>query len=364
MGVLPGTRARLKPALFFVAFAAVLPLASGCGDKPVASVNGQKLTDREFYQLCETATEINPQRGTVGMQVLAQWIRNSLLAQEAKKQNVYPSDAELNARVDTYRKQAAFAGANFEDQLRQQGVSLESFKRQILNGMISENLVCKGVTVSDEEVRKEFEKQQKQMTQPEQIEISQITVDSEPKMKQVRSDLGANTQFALVASTHSKDPFAQQGGKVPFPLGAQGMPPGGPVDKKVIDAAFRLKEGQVGDPVKVGANWVFARLDKRIAEKKPNFDDVRDLMRSVMRQQKAQANGQAMEVQRALVATFQKANVEVTRPEYQVILNQIKLAAPGAGGAPSQPMAAEGHEGHDHGPAGGEAAPPPPPPGG
>src|SRR5687768_18261730 len=100
MGPVPGARQPQRPALFFVALSAsaVLfsaPLISGCSSKPVAKVNGQALSDKEFHELCETTTQMRPGAGTVGMQVLAQWVQSTTLEQEAKKLKVYPSDAEL-----------------------------------------------------------------------------------------------------------------------------------------------------------------------------------------------------------------------------------------------------------------------------
>lgn len=361
MGLFLGARGAVA-ARFFCAAAAAALLTAGCKPKPVAMVNGTELSEKEFLHMCETTTQVGPQRGTVGMQVLVQWIRNALMAQEARKQSVYPSDQELTARVDSIRKNAAFAGVNFEDNLRQQGMTLESFKQDLLQDLINENLVCKGINPTDEECRKRFEDQRSQFTQPEQVRISQITVDSDAKMRQVKNELGPTTQFALVAQTHSKDPFAQSGGVVPFPLGRAGMPAGGPVSKEAVAAAFKLKPGEISDPVKVGANWVFVKLEEKIPEKRPAFEDIKELIRSTLRREKSQSSGQAGQIQQQIVQSFQQAKVEILRPEYQSITQQIQ-AARGSPGSAAAPMAADGHEGHNHAQPGGGTSTPPPPPG-
>lgn len=391
MGSLPGAPARRKAGLFFCGLTAATLLASslfltGCKPKPVASVNGQSLGEEEFHKLCETATQIQPQAGTVGMQTLVKWLRNTIMAQEAKKQGVYPSDAELNARVDAVRKNAQFAGASFEEELRRQGLTLEAFKREMLADMISENLMTKGVTVSDEEVRKRYEEQKSTFQIPEQVQISQITVASENDMKKVRNELGPTAQFSVVANTYSKDPFAQSGGRVPMPLSRQGMP-GGPVPKEAVDAAFKLQPGQVSDPIKSGANWVFVKLEEKIPAKEPKFEDIRELMRSAIKRERAQGGGQAQQLQQQLFNSFRQAKVEVFRPEYKSLVDQIQAqagggapAGPGGPGGPPPGAGADGHgphDGHDHGPADGHGpgdghdhgapgagAPPPPPPGG
>jgi parvulin-like peptidyl-prolyl isomerase len=250
-----------QAALFFAAVAASAGLMSGC-TKPVAQVNGTSLSEAEFLKLCESATRVSPQQGTVGMQVMQQWIGATLMGQEAKKLGVYPSEEELNKRVEEARRQASYGGMNLEDELKKQGRDLAAFKRELLNNMVSQNVLFQGVTVSDEEVRKAYDQQKKNFTQPETVEISQITLDSEKAKNDAVADLAANAQFANVATTRSKDQFAQQGGRVPLPLPKQ-IGPGLPVAQEVVNAAFKLQPGQVSDPVKVGATWVIVRLEKK-----------------------------------------------------------------------------------------------------
>ncbi len=340
MGPLSGVRARKTPAPVFVALAAAVLSASllaGCGSKPVATVNGVSLSEQEFHKLTEGAINVTPQAGTVGMQVLSQWIGNTLLAQEAKRQNVYPSDAELTARIDAIRKRTAFQGGDLEQQLQQQGRSFADFKQEILNDMIRENVMFRGVEVSEAEIQKAFEQGKSQFGMPEAVRLSQITVDSPAKLKEARNDLAGNADFALVAQSHSKDPFAQAGGKVPQPVPRQ-VPPGGPVDPRVVETAYKLKEGQVSEPVQVGANWVIVRLDEKIPAKTPSLDEVKELVRPGLRQQKAMTGQQFQQNRQAFVEALQKADIKINRPEYQIVAQQFAAGPPGGaagpGGAP------------------------------
>lgn len=335
MGLAGG--ARSGTALLFVA-AAVVGLAAGCGPKPVAVVNGKALPEREFLELCETATQVDRGAGTVGIQVLAQWIRNTLMEEEARRHNVYPSEKDLEARLEAYRKQAAFEGQNLEEILRARGMTLETLKRDLLTQMLFENVLFRGVTVSEQEIRQEFERSRHRFTQPERVKISQITVESEEKAKQAQKDLGANTLFSVVADTYSKDRFAQQGGSVPDPLPRR-VPPGYPVAQEVVDRAFRMKPGEISDPIRVGATWVIVRVDDRIPEKQPKYEDVRELVSMALRQQKAQNSPQVRENQRALMELTQRAKIEIHRPEYQILRTQFQNLAPPpqSAGAPAPP---------------------------
>lgn len=347
--------AQAAAALLFVG------LLSGCGGKPpVAECNGVKLTPDEFAELCASHTEYNPQGGAIGMQVLTQWIRSTILDQLAREKKLYPTEDEVNRRLESIRSQARRVGGNLETQLRQQGLSLEQFRRDLRESLVQEKVVTGGLTVTDQEVRTAFDGQKQNMTVPEQIEISMITVDDRKAMEQVKTDLGSNTDFNLVASTRSKDPFAQNGGKVPFPLGRQPQQ-GLPIDQKVVDAAFKLQPGEVSPPVPIGATWVFVRLEKKTEAKPPNYEETADLMRSALLRQKADQSGQSARVQQEVMQALQKAQVKINRPEYQYIQEQMQQQAAAAQAASGGGAVPHGQPGHVHSPEEGGGAPPPSP---
>lgn len=361
--------ARAAAALPFLCLALAGSLIAGCGQKPVAEVNGVKLTDEAFAREMATMVDYNPQQGgTVGLQALMQWIRNTVFAQLARQQNVYPSQDEVNRRIDSLRGQARWAGTELEQQLRDQGLTMDAFREDVTNSLVAENLIAKGVTVSDEEVRKAFDQQKAAMTQPSQIEISQITVDTRQAMEQVREDLASNTDFKLVASTRSKDPFADGGGAVPFPLGPQ-VQQGMPVSQEVLDAAWKLDVGEVSKPIKVGATWVFVRLEKKTPAKEPDFENFSDPIRSVLRRQKADQSGQSQRSQQEMMQAMQQAKITINRPEYQIISERMRAQAqaqPAAGAPVAPPDGASiphGQPGHVHGDEEGGAPPPAPPDG-
>jgi parvulin-like peptidyl-prolyl isomerase len=306
----------------------------------VASVNGKSLSEAEFAQLCESASQVQAGRGTVGQQVLLQWVQNAMFAVEAKKHGVYPSEAELTTRVNAFKKQAAANGMNYQEQLMRQGLTEKSFRRDLLIGLIRENVLLRGITVTDDEVRKEFDLNKKNFTAPAQVQISQITLDTEDKLKKAKDDLAANTQFSLVASTHSKDEFAQGGGKVPVPL-PKVIPPGAgvPIAQAVVDAAFKLQPGQVSEPVKVGANWVIVKLDEMIAEKVPDFENYREPIKAELRSRKVQQNpAKQQEIQRELQQMQAGAQVTINRPEYRHLLDSVRAGAAGSGPGATGPV--------------------------
>ena len=49
-----------RTALFFIALGMGGAALTGCTPKPVATVNGDALTEKDFANLCETATQLQP----------------------------------------------------------------------------------------------------------------------------------------------------------------------------------------------------------------------------------------------------------------------------------------------------------------
>lgn len=329
-GVFTGAPFGRRPALLFAALVLGAGALAGCGPKPVAVVNGEALTEKEFAKLCETATGMQPGI-PVGPQVLARWIQSTIFAQEAKKLKVYPTDKELEARLASMENQAKFAGSTMDQFLKERAMSRDVFRQEQLRTLIQENVVTHGVTVSDADVRSFFDQQKANLIQPESIEISQITLDSADEVKKTQDDL-ASSDFAVVAGTRSKDTFAQQGGRVPMPL-TKPVQPGLGVDQKVVDAAFKLKEGQISDPIKVGTTWVIVRLEKKSARKEPKFEDFSEFFRAELRKQKAMQNGGAQKVQQQLMEATRSASVQINRPEYKQLQQELQnVISRGPGG--------------------------------
>jgi foldase protein PrsA len=331
---LSGARVPRKAALFFVAMCAAA-VTTGCSPKPVAQLNGESLSEKEFLKLCETAMDVQPQSRPVGHQVLAQWIQTTLYAQEARRLKIYPTEQELKARIDSMAAQAKmrFGGRTLQDVLGEQHLTMDSFKRQNLYNLIRENVICQGVTVTDAEVKAFFDQQKANLVQPERIRISQITVPSLADAQKTKDDLQSG-DFAIVARTRSKDQFQASGGAVPMEF-TRKLQPGLPVDQKTLDAAFKLKPGQVSEPIKISnGHFVFVRLEQKFEKVEPKYEDMAESFRSVLRTQKAQQRN-AQDVQKRLIEATRSARLTINRPEYKYMENDMKalpVAAPGAAG--------------------------------
>ena len=74
--------------------------------------------------------------------MLTKWIQSTIYAQEARKLKVYPTDKELNDRIDTMRKQAEYSGSTLENILKQQAITMDAFRAEQLRTLIRENVIA------------------------------------------------------------------------------------------------------------------------------------------------------------------------------------------------------------------------------
>lgn len=95
-----------------------------------------------------------------GQQILDNLVGESLILQEAKRQGVKISQAEVNAKVEEVRGQLKEQGNDLEALLEAQGQTLKSFEKQAKNQLIIEELVGKDITVTEEEIEAYFNENQ------------------------------------------------------------------------------------------------------------------------------------------------------------------------------------------------------------
>src|SRR4051812_46396415 len=133
-----GAKRRAQPAwvrtarlLSLAILAALALLAAGCGQKPVATVNGEPITRDEFFQTVLSTPSGGQPNMALGIRVLEGIINERLLMAEAKREGVVPTDAEVTTRLNELRTQVQKQGSNLDQQLQQAGLSPDSVRRDI-----------------------------------------------------------------------------------------------------------------------------------------------------------------------------------------------------------------------------------------
>jgi foldase protein PrsA len=203
--------------------------------------------------------------------------------QEARRRTIAVSDKEIDEQLDTIKKRFP-TEAEFTSALTRNGFTLASL-REILRVNVTQRRVAEAVapgSVTDEEIRKQFDANRAQYDQPAQVRVSHILFraadkEQEPlaqaKARIVQAKLSEGAKFEDLAKQYSDDKAsAERGGD----LGFVGK---GTLVKEFEDVAWSMKPGETSSVVKSQYGLHIIRLHEVKQALKADFARVKDQIR-------------------------------------------------------------------------------------
>ena len=225
------------------------PSAPAPAEKPVppdtvlATVNGQKITQMDVIMASEDiGANLSPQlKGKARDAYLLDYlVDGTLVAQKAK--------ADKLDQTPDFSGKMAYA----EDKV-------------LMEAMLTR--IAKGAT-SDAELHKIYDDAAKQQKPEEEIHARHILVATEADAQAVLKRLKSGEDFAKVAKEMSKDP-GSEGGDLGWFTRERMVP-------AFADAAFKLQQGQLSDPIKSQFGWHIIQVEGKRQKTFPPFDQVKD----------------------------------------------------------------------------------------
>ncbi len=136
--------------------------------------------------------------------------------------------------------------------------------------------------ISQEDVRKEYERQIRMLTGAQQYKISGIVLATEADAKAAMARLKKGERFEGVAREMSLDPSKQQGGDIGWLLADQIVP-------LISNVVVNLPKGStVAAPIQTPTGWHVIRLNDTRPYVAPSFDEAKERVRQgLMQQQRA-----------------------------------------------------------------------------
>ncbi len=162
---------------------------------------------------------------------------------------------------------------------------VEDFKRaMIIEALLEEVRKGKG-EVSESEIQKYYKENEDRFTEPREIKIRHIVVNSEPILMEVLTKLARGESFEKLASTYNVDKSREDGGDLGYIRRGQLAPSFAQFE----ETAFSLrKKGEVSEVVKTPFGYHLIQLEeKRGAALKP-FDQVKEKVRFFLQEKKRQ----------------------------------------------------------------------------
>jgi parvulin-like peptidyl-prolyl isomerase len=228
-------------------------------DKPAAQVNDTVIPlsvyERQAAQaqaaLVQQGVDPNSEQGKEAVkglraQVLAQLIDDALLEQEAVKQNISPSDNEINDRVLQVINDAG-GQAKFFEYLTKNQLTLEDLCQQIRANVFSEAMMTR-VT-------------QALPTQTEQVHVAHILFAKKQDADDALTKLKAGADFGALAKQVSQDEATRDNG------GDLGWFPRDVMPPEFEQAAFALQPGEISGVVSTQLGLHIVKVLERDAKR-------------------------------------------------------------------------------------------------
>ncbi|MCJ7747746.1 MAG: peptidyl-prolyl cis-trans isomerase [Desulfobacterales bacterium] len=235
----------------------------GLGGKELARINNVSISLEEFRQMSEK----QPLEGKMRLlneKGLRDFLDNYVIPREVLyqegKQKGLDKNKEIMAKV-------------------------EDFKRaMVIEALLEEVLKGKG-EVSESEIQKYYKENADRFTEPREIKIRHIVVNSEPVLKEVLTKLARGESFEKLASTYNVDKSREDGGDLGYIRRGQLAPSFAQFE----EAAFSLrKKGEISELVKTPIGYHLIQLEERRGTALRPFDQVKEKINFFLQEKKRQ----------------------------------------------------------------------------
>jgi parvulin-like peptidyl-prolyl isomerase len=266
--------------------------ASSYAEDVVATVNGAVLTqkdlDAELDRLIPKITfhrsVPHEKRKFYYDQALQELINRELQYQDAVARTMKPAKEKLDAQMEKVRNRFK-TPEEFKSALEKEGLNEDKLRSRIEKEMMIQAVVADTVTakaaVSDEELKKYYEKNAARFKQPEGVKLRLISTKDEKKARDILAMLKSGDDFGEIAYNMSEDSHRVKSGDIGYMHKGRMLP-------EIEDAAFKLKIGEISDVISAENSWFIIKLEDRKPEQQMSFEEVRDKLKKDLEKQRTQ----------------------------------------------------------------------------
>lgn len=275
----------MRKWMIAVAVASVFAL-SACnnGDSEViVKTKDGNITKEEFY---------NEMKARVGKEVIRDLIDEKVLSKKYKV-----TDKEIDKQIENLKE--AY-GTQYDLAVQQNGE--KAIREMVKLDLLRQKAAMEDIKVTDKELKEYYDNYKPK------IRASHILVKDEKTAKEIKAKLDKGEDFAKLAKQYSQDPGSAANG------GDLGWFGPGKMVKEFEDAAYKLKVGQVSDPVKTDYGYHIIKVTAK--EKKKPFNEMKDEIEFEVKQRKLDPT----KVQSKVEQLVKDAKVEIEDKDLQDVL--------------------------------------------
>jgi parvulin-like peptidyl-prolyl isomerase len=270
----------------------LLAMAAACSlpDETAALVNGRPVSTAAFDEAYEAFLDTYNELLSPGTEAAAQakkavlddLIDRELMRQEVEERGLMPSGARLEKELKSIR--GDLDDDEFDTVLSGAGFTRETWRQKtavdLAIAALQQEVVQKGVTVSEEEIDEYYRTHRGDFEVPEQVRASQILVRTREEAVAAARRIRAGEDFADVARDISLSPDAEKGGDLGY--FARGEMP------QEFDAvAFTLDVGTLSSVVETTYGFHLFLVTARRDSHRRNTEEARRHIRTLLTAKKS-----------------------------------------------------------------------------
>lgn len=259
-------------------------MVSACS-KPAATVNGKKISKETLQMhLKERAEEHKRQNIVIDDKklresVLQELISERLALDEAAARGIIASDADVNKEIDAIKQR--FGEETFQKSLKERGLTVDAFRQRVGERVVLGRFIetfAQG-DVTDAEISDYYKNSPRPFLKPARVNMKIVEFQTEEAAVAAAGDLKkGNMDFDQYADKLAKEKKAN--------VTDYGWVSPEFFSPSMASSIKALKEGQYGGPYKGQKSFYLVRVKEHKPEGIAAFDEVKDMIRNQLLQQK------------------------------------------------------------------------------
>ncbi|WP_457621610.1 peptidylprolyl isomerase [Persephonella sp.] len=266
-------------------------------NKVVAKVGDTEITEMEVQRMMKILLPMNfyhrnitdDKLKEIREKAIKNLIYRELLYYEAKKKGLKVTDEEIDKLMEQLIKQYK-SKENLEKLLKETGLTLEDFKKELEKRLLVEKLIKEYITVSltEKDLKEYYEKNKEKFKEPASVKARYIYIKIDPtdpegrkkareKAKKAYQEIKEGKDFGDVAYRYSDDLSRIKGGDI-------GYVHKGRFPKQIEEKIYNLDIGQVSEIIETDTGLHIVKIEGKRPSRLVPFEEIKDKLKKELTQ--------------------------------------------------------------------------------